>query len=195
MDNILTPIWEHNGYHDSDFFAYVWNGSEVVAQCVGTTRAYAPCPSDNAWKSTPADIMELAAADAAAVLRKRILDQHNAELHAVRIGSRVVLPKGIRGKGKNACAPGTTGTVRWIEENRSAYGTWSYGYTVGVDLDGETEVYRGREKARRIFVKAERVTVIPERPDYVLDEIPERRVDPTGPAIYAALRANSAPLA
>lgn len=40
-------------------------------------------------------------------------------------------------RGKNV---GVEGIVMWRGEKRSQYGTWSYGYRVGIKVDGETHL-------------------------------------------------------
>ena len=185
MGRILSPIRERNGYHDSDFYALVWVDGDVEWREVATTRFPVACPGDDAWRQTPADILDAAAKIMADRCRQTMVNALNAKLHAHGMGSKVRIVKPTT-RGKNKTAAGTTGTVAWQCERRSQYGTWSYGVTYGVDLDGETAEWNGKTRPRRVFVSADNVEAVADRPDYTLDDVAPRYVEPTGPAMLAA---------
>ena len=153
---------EENRYHDSYFHVLVWNDDEGSVQSIqyGSTAF-------GGWsRLCPADFIDLDS-DAAGrmvdfmrrVIVRRLVERRIAQAtDPTRIGAHVTIHTPTT-RGKNKTDKGATGTVAWVgDERKSAYGTWTYSdKTLGIDLDDETEEYRGTTKARRVFVTADRV--------------------------------------
>lgn len=122
---------EHNYYNDSDFYAKVW---DEEAGCIreveyGTTRC-ADSNTDCNVDATPEVRVKAAAwmkAQALAEWRKK----NEEQARKPQKGKTVMV---VKGKWK-----GTVGKVFWMGERRSQYGTWSYGWRVGLNPVGKTE--------------------------------------------------------
>lgn len=108
---------EYNGYHDSDFYAVVWDGEKVKRVEYATTR-FGDCGNSATPDATP-EVKEAAAAYLAKHALAAYLGGFKAKvkaiLGAVRMGSEVVVFKGRKVK------KGTVGEVRWI--GNTMYGT------------------------------------------------------------------------
>jgi hypothetical protein len=87
--------------------------------------------------ATPDATPEIIAA-AEAVLAERIATIDIAQSRKAATtpvkGSRVY---SLTRRGKNV---GAEGIVMWRGEKRSRYGTWSYGYRIGIKVEGETKL-------------------------------------------------------
>lgn len=134
---------EYNGYHDSDFYATVW---DEEAGCVreiedGTTRAYAPS------KYHRADASEEVRAKARAWWARMVgPKQGYAHLMGRRafidVGSKVEVFKGRK------VAKGTVGEVVW----KGADGFRPRAYRIGIRLGDGSKVFLGMENVVKLGV-------------------------------------------
>ena len=147
---------EMNYHDDSDFYAVVWDGERVKRVEYNTTRfaGGGSCQID----ATPETI-----AAASAWLRGRIYRMWRqadmADAQRAKVGRKVRIVKGRPTKladGTREKVPlGTEGVVFHMEERRSQYGTWSYGYRVGVALtDRRAPGYTLTETGDRLSLKS-----------------------------------------
>lgn len=134
---------ERNGYHDSDFFCTIWDRDALVEVMVGTTSSASTFPQYP--DATPEQLgeIDMILLNEWAQARIEGLARH-LEATALENGAKVVV-KVPTTKGKSVCPQGAKGVVRWRKHGQ-------YGMTLGIDLDDETEVYRGQTKPRRIFI-------------------------------------------
>lgn len=146
---------EMNYHDDSDFYAVVWTGTEVTRVQYASTR-YGGGGSSRI-DATP-EVIEAAAVWKEAQVLAAWKEANQRQAAAVAKGKRVAVTGG-----KHA---GKEGLVFWMEERRSRYGTWSYGFRCGIAL---TDRKVGGRYADVIFVDADKLTVIaPEQ--YLQDE-------------------------
>lgn len=113
----VLGTFEDNGYHDSDFYAIVWDGCDVTVKIIGTTRgvmSYVP-----QRPATPAEDAE-ARSDVAPRLAEIFLKQEEERSREPHEG-RLVRSLTTRGKNK-----GFTGTVRKVEVNNWVKGRTAY---------------------------------------------------------------------
>ena len=129
---------EENYRDDSDFYAVVW---DEESQCVRRTQ-YATTRFGGGG-SCRIDATDEVREKAAAYLRNHLFQQWQRQNEGLaripEIGRRVRWVKGRptmkREDGsREKVAMGTEGTVVFREERRSQYGTWSYGFRLGVAL-------------------------------------------------------------
>jgi hypothetical protein len=136
----VLAMYERNGYHDSDFFAVVWNqdSQSVIGVEYGTTRfgngGYADVDA------TPEVI------DLAKQYKKTVETRHENQLQALR--NKLMAP-GITvqvklSRGKNKHLDGSLGTVFWVGN-----GYAKHSIRVGVEVSGE-----------RIFVDSKNLLAI-----------------------------------
>jgi len=127
---------EMNYHDDSDFYAVVWDGEHVRRTEYATTRygGGGSCQVDATKETIEA---------ASTWMRQQLLQtwkEHNSRQAALPSTGKTVritkgrpsqkLPNGSRQK----IPLGTEGTVVFREERRSQYGTWSYGYRLGIAI-------------------------------------------------------------
>jgi hypothetical protein len=143
----VLGVTENNGYHDSDFFAIVWDNEQNCVRTIedGTTRAYAPpkyhrpdasievLEKARAWWAS-----EVGPAKALSVLRDRA--------SAIEVGSIVKVVKGRK------VAKGTVGTVTWKGEDRFASNRYTKAYRVGIKVDGEGTVFTSMSNVLKLNV-------------------------------------------
>lgn len=132
----VLDMGEMNYHDDSDFYAVVWDSKRVKRVEYDTTRF--PGGGSCSVDATPETI-----AAAAAWLRCRLYkmwrEADMADARRAKVGRKVRIVKGrptqkLADGTKEKVALGTEGTVFHTEERRSQYGTWSYGYRVGIAL-------------------------------------------------------------
>lgn len=143
-EGCVVAVGEHNGYHDSDFYATVWNGETFVKIMYATTRA--PTYDNHAWVDASDELLEKyraylakiarayadarnfrAAQDAAEeearkARREARREEGAKEVEATEIAKGTVVTV-LRGKYKGAC-----GTVFWL-------GATNGGARCGVNLE------------------------------------------------------------
>lgn len=141
----VVELRERNGYHDSDFEALYWDeDSKAFRWCeYASTRGWT-YPAHAEIDATPEVRArwdaELERARQAAIARERAIPKKGRIVE--------ILPNNGKAKG----LAGRTGRIFWMQEQRSRFGTWSYGWRVGVDLGDE-----------RVFLNADRVRVVTEQ--------------------------------
>jgi hypothetical protein len=134
---------EYNGYHDSDFYATVW---DEEAGCVreiedGTTRCYAPSKYSRAdatdevrakarnWYATDAKVREAAT------------NRLHRAFAAIRLNDEVEIVAGRK------IAKGTKGEVFWV----GADGFRKGAYRIGIRLLDGSRVYTAMSNASKMF--------------------------------------------
>lgn len=137
--------WEHNGYHDSDFYALVWTGEGLAGIEFGTTRGAGhgsaiPDATDEVYAAARE---WLAARDIRAWAQATAIDAATPEK-----GKQVEVIKGRK------VPKGTTGEVIWIGE-----GQW--GWRVGIK-DAEGEVHWTAETNVKVIEPARYMTSLTE---------------------------------
>lgn len=138
FEGLVLATYERNGYHDSDFYAVVWNPATRRPE----HREYGSTSSWTYHNHATVDATPDVAEAAAAWYRGYVLDREMTRVK--NVARAVVKGKTVRSlttRGKNA---GVRGVVRWVGETR-------YGKRVGVAVEGE-------EKLR--YLDADRVAVL-----------------------------------
>lgn len=136
-------LGEMNGYHDSDFYAVVYDAAEDTVRRVeyDTTRFAG-------GGSAYVDATEETQLKAAAVIERRLfnswLAQNTERAKSPDVGKRVRIVKGRptlkhEDGSRTPVAKGTEGVVIYAKERRSQYGTWSYGLRLGIAISDERE--------------------------------------------------------
>jgi len=127
---------ERNYHDDSDFYAVVWDGQAITSVEYDTTRF---AGGGNAW----VDATDEVKAQAREYLKKWafrwLANETYVEAKKVEVGKRVTVVKGRK------LAHGLEGVVLREWEQRSQYGTWSYGKRVLLRLDDGTTVWTGMQ--------------------------------------------------
>jgi len=125
----VLSLYESNGYHDSDFYAVVWNPETQEPENVEYATTRFPCCNNAIIDATP-DVVK-----AANEWRLRRYKERDAEIKAAfdaipQIDSSVMVSVS---KGKNKALDGKIGKVFWIGSG--------FGYKstkrAGVEIDGE----------------------------------------------------------
>jgi len=126
-EGLVLGTFEANGYHDSDFYAVVWNPATNAPEHVW----YGSTSSWTYHNGVTVDATPEVRAAATAWYRAHMLDREmarvNAAARAPRKGKTV---RSLTTRGKNA---GVRGVVRWI-------GDGQYGKRVGVAVEGEEKL-------------------------------------------------------
>ncbi|KOV84757.1 hypothetical protein [Nocardia sp. NRRL S-836] len=122
--------YEHNGGHDSDFYAVVWDEptQSVTTKCWGTTSSWTyhnHCRVD----ATP-EVIAKANASMRPRWTERLRARMEADARLVRVG-RVV--RSTTTRGKNA---GLVGEVAWKGRDKIRSTRYHTYYRVGIDVDG-----------------------------------------------------------
>lgn len=148
---------EMNYHDDSDFYAVVWDGERIKRVEYDTTRFAGGGSAD-------IDATEETIAAASAWLRLRLYKMWRkadmADARRAKVGRRVRIIKGRptvkREDGtKEKVAKGTEGEVIWMRERRSRYGTWSYGYRLGIAIsDRRAPGYTLTDDGDKVALKA-----------------------------------------
>lgn len=136
--------YEQNGYHDSDFYAVVWDDEEERLRSIeyATTRGW------TYHNGATADATEEALAKARAFLAEKVAEANRlASAEAAVIPDRGKQVEVTRGKHK-----GATGTVVWKGADRYRRG----GVRLGVDSGGE-RIWINAEYARVTGIDADEV--------------------------------------
>ena len=115
-EGAVFGTWEHNGYHDSDFYALVWDGEGLRGIEYGSTRH---AGGGGATTDATEDIKALAGAWLAArdIESWNVATAHDALM--VEKGRAIEVFKGRK------VAIGTTGTAFWVGETK-------YGWRAGL---------------------------------------------------------------
>lgn len=125
----VLGVTENNGYHDSDFFAIVWDNEQNCVRTIedGTTRAYAPSKYHRPDASI--EVLEKARAWwASEIGPKKAKEALLARANAIEIGSIVKAVKGRK------IPKGTVGEVVW--KGKDAYNR--YATRIGIKVGGVT---------------------------------------------------------
>jgi hypothetical protein len=125
----VLGVTENNGYHDSDFFAIVWDNEQNCVRTIedGTTRAYAPSKYHRPDASI--EVLEKARAWwASEIGPKKARETLLARANAIEVGSIVKVVKGRK------IAKDTVGDVVW--KGKDAYNR--YATRIGIKVDGKT---------------------------------------------------------
>lgn len=132
-EGLVLGTCEHNGYNDSDFVAAVWNPDTYKIEYIeyDSTR-YAGFGTATV-DATP-DVVNMAELVLANRIAEMALDQARKDAATPTKGRRV---RSTTTRGKNV---GVEGVVMWRGEKRSRYGTWSYGYRIGIRVEGEPKL-------------------------------------------------------
>ena len=125
----VLGVTENNGYHDSDFFAIVWDNEQNCVRTIedGTTRAYAPSKYHRPDASI--EVLEKARAWwASEIGPKKAKEALLARANAIEIGSIVKVVKGRK------IPKGMVGEVVW--KGKDAYNR--YATRIGIKVGGVT---------------------------------------------------------
>jgi hypothetical protein len=139
----VLGISERNGYHDSDFYATVWDEEQGCVRTIedGTTRCYAPSKYSRAdatdevrakarnWYATDAKVREAAT------------DRLHRAFAAIRVGDEVQIVAGRK------VAKGTKGEVVWVGPDGFRRGA----YRIGMRLIDGSRVYTAMDNASKMF--------------------------------------------
>jgi hypothetical protein len=139
----VLGVTENNGYHDSDFFAIVWDEEQGCVRTIedGTTRAYAPS------KYSRADATPEVMAKARAWWSKEIGPK---QAYSVLMGHRASIDVGCEVeviKGRNL-PKGTTGQVVW--KGKDAFNPRAY--RIGIRLINGTRVFTAMSNVLKLNV-------------------------------------------
>lgn len=125
----VLGVTENNGYHDSDFFAIVWDNEQNCVRTIedGTTRAYAPSKYHRPDASI--EVLEKARAWwASEIGPKKAKEALLARANAIEIGSIVKVVKGRK------IPKGMVGEVVW--KGKDAYNR--YATRIGIKVGDKT---------------------------------------------------------
>lgn len=125
----VLGVTENNGYHDSDFFAIVWDNEQNCVRTIedGTTRFYAP--SKYSRPDASIEVLEKARAWwASEIGPKKAKEALLARANAIEIGSIVKAVKGRK------IPKGMVGEVVW--KGKDVYNR--YATRIGIKVGGVT---------------------------------------------------------
>ena len=127
---------ERNGYHDSDFYATVYDAdaNEVRSIEYATTRGWTY--HNSATVDADEATVELAVAAQEAVIRETTAEVMAIESRAIARDARVEFIRAFNGKKQAKVEKGATGRVFWHGDNR-----YGYGKRAGVKLDDGEKVF------------------------------------------------------
>lgn len=145
--------YEHNGYHDSDFYAIVWDAETETVKHVewGTTRfpMFNSCAVDATDEVREKAGRYMAESDAKSLVRRSVRESHDVTVKGRKVS--------VIGTGKNKVNPrkwkgevipaGSVGTVFWVGEDRYRTPRYAhkYGhpvaYRLGVELEDGRKVF------------------------------------------------------
>ena len=129
----VLGVREMNGYHDSDFYATVWDDE---AGCVreifdGTTRFAAPSKYSRA-DASPEVLAKARDWWSTEIGPKRAKETLLSRANAIEVGSVIKVVKGRK------IAKDTVGDVVWKGEDRFASNRYTKAYRIGIKVDGKT---------------------------------------------------------
>ena len=133
FNGCVLGVTERNGYHDSDFYAIVWDDEQGCVRTIedGTTRFYAPSKYSRADASY--EVLEKARAWwSREIGPKMAAETLLARARAIEVGSTVEVVKGRK------IAKGTVGKVTWKGEDRFASNRYTKAYRVGISTPNGT---------------------------------------------------------
>lgn len=144
FNGCVLALGERNGYHDSDFFATVWDEEAGCVRTIedGTTRFHAPS------KYSRADATEEVVAKARAWWAEKVGPK---QAYAVLVGRAMYIDVGCEVevfKGRKI-AKGTRGEVVW----RGNDAFKANGYRIGIRLLNGTRVYTSLDNVFKLNVK------------------------------------------
>lgn len=125
---LVVATGEHNHRDDSDFYAIIWSTSKgcPVEITYATTRAWTY--PNSACVDAPPEIM--------AAFNEWKLEEYEGRRRAADIAQAQVALKGRKVRVKGGKWAGRSGIVFYREERKSKYGTWSYGFRLGISPSG-----------------------------------------------------------
>jgi hypothetical protein len=130
---LVLSTYERNGINDSDFVAIVWNpDTHAIDHITYDSTSY------GGYGKATVDATPDVIAEAEKALAARIAETDLAQARkdaTTPVKGRLVRSTTTRGKNV-----GAEGIVMWRGEKRSRYGTWSYGYRVGIKVSGESRL-------------------------------------------------------
>ena len=124
---------EYNGYHDSDFYAIVWDEEQGCVREIedGTTRAYAPSKYSRADASEEVRAKARAWYASNAAIRASARIRLERAFNAIRVGDEVKVVAGRK------VALDTIGEVVWVGQDRFNPRT----YRVGMRISDGSRVF------------------------------------------------------
>ena len=148
-EGAVLCTYERNGYHDSDFYAMVFDAAanEVRTIEYGTTRGWTY--HNGATVDADEATVEAAVAAQEPAVRERVRAKMEAEAAELTREARVEFTRAFNGKKQASVAKGATGTVFWTGPCRFNQHTTR----VGVNLPGDGETVS-------VFVNANTLAVI-----------------------------------
>lgn len=144
FNGYVLGITERNGYHDSDFYAIVWDDEQGCVRTIedGTTRFHAPSKYRGCDASV--EVKEKARAWwAEKVGPKQAYATLKGRAAAIDVGCEVEVFKGRK------VSKGTKGEVVW--KGKDAYNR--NGYRIGIRLMDGTRVYTAMDNVFKLNVK------------------------------------------
>lgn len=158
-EGAVLATYERNWHDDSDFYAIVWDEEAGAIKHVEYASTRGWTYHHGATVDATEDAKDKAERKLAEDLYAIALGSTHERASAVAIGKRV---RSTTKRGKNV---GLTGEVRWMQEQRSQYGTWSRGWRIGIRPDDA-------EGNGLRFMNADAVEVLDPEP---VDEVAVRR--------------------
>lgn len=142
---MVLSTHERNGYHDSDFYARVWDTetASVIEVEYASTRGWTY--HNSASVDATAEVLALVAAWKAECAAEQAAKQAAFDAAAPTVGKIV---RSTTTRGKNV---GVTGEVRWYGEDKYNTNRWAPRYRVGVRVDGA---------AKLVFLSADKVEIV-----------------------------------
>lgn len=140
--------YERNGYDDSDFYAIVWDDETQSIKDVEYASTRGWTYHNHASVDATPEVLDKARVWFANFLLTLWLSEAAEEAATPVKGDRV---RSLTTRGKNV---GVEGVVMWRGESRSAYGTWSHGWRLGIRVEG-------RDKLS--YVDSERVEILSDK--------------------------------
>jgi len=141
FNGCVLSIRESNGYHDSDFFATVWDDEQNCVREIfdGTTRCYAPSKYYRA-NATDEVVAKARAWWAKEIGPKQAYSTLMGQALFIDVGCTVLAVKGRK------VAKGTVGEVFW--KGRDAFKP--NGYCVGIRLHDGSKVFTSMDNVAKI---------------------------------------------
>ncbi len=138
----VLSIREYNGYHDSDFYATVWDEEQGCVREIedGTTRAYAPSKYHRADASDDVRAKARAWYASNPDIRKGAKVRLERAFAAIRVGDEVEIVAGRK------IAKGTKGEVVWV--GRDSFNPKAY--RIGLRLPDGSRVFTAMGNAEKL---------------------------------------------
>jgi len=119
----LSPQWECNGYHDSDWYVVAYNTetNKVEKTCVGTTRGYMTPPP--IYEPTQ-EILKLAQACLFEIINERFSNQwkelsFNAGMYPVEVGEHLLVKRSVSTGLRKPCVK-CSQTGQWVNPSNKS---------------------------------------------------------------------------